>query len=75
MARRRGRARRNKQRNGWGPTRFAMDTVGELRRAHWPSRPETIRLTGIVIGVMAVLAAFIGFFDYGVSKLSDAIFG
>jgi len=75
VARRRGRARRNKQRNGWGPTRFAMDTVGELRRAHWPSRPETIRLTGIVIGVMAVLAAFIGFFDYGVSKLSDAIFG
>ena len=60
---------------GFGPVRFAREALGELRRSHWPTREETIRLTAIVLGVCLVLALFLGLFDFGLASLSKWVFG
>ncbi len=74
MAARRRTNRRTVRSQNATPAAFARETVTELRRAHWPTRDATVRLTVIVLGVVIALAAFLGFFDYGLSKLSDLIF-
>jgi preprotein translocase subunit SecE len=44
--------------------RFFQETIGELRKVSWPSRQEAIRLTEIVIIVIAVMAVILGGLDY-----------
>lgn len=44
--------------------RFYRETVGELRKVSWPTREEAIRLTGIVLIVLAVMAAILGAVDW-----------
>lgn len=43
---------------------FFSEVKSELSKVVWPSREETIRLTGIVIVVSAVVGIFIGSLDY-----------
>lgn len=75
MAKRSARAtRKTRGRRPFAPWRFVKDTMTELGRATWPTREETIRLTMIVVSVCAVLAAFLGLFDYGLTELSRVIF-
>jgi preprotein translocase subunit SecE len=49
--------------------RYYRETVGELRKVVWPTREEAIRLTGIVLLVITVMAAVLGTFDYLFSQL------
>lgn len=47
------------------PTRVQLeksvqDTRAELRKVHWPSREDTIRLSIVVIVLSIVLAIFLG---------------
>jgi len=42
---------------------YLKGTRQELRHVNWPSRRETLRFTFIVIGVSAVVAAFLGLLD------------
>ena len=49
-----------------GIGRFMGETISELRKAVWPSREETVRLTYIVL----IIASIIGFILGGL----DAIF-
>ena len=49
--------------------RFFRETIGELRRVSWPTRPEAWRLTIIVIVVLIVMAIFLGSVDWVGSKL------
>ncbi len=74
MAKRSVRAARARSGRSFGPWRFAKDTLAELRRSTWPTRQETVRLTVIVVGVCIALAAFLGLFDYGLTKLSAVVF-
>ncbi|MFC2028346.1 preprotein translocase subunit SecE [Chloroflexota bacterium] len=46
-------------------SRFVRETVGELRKVSWPSRPEAINLTIIVLIVMVITGVFL----YGVDLL------
>jgi preprotein translocase subunit SecE len=55
--------------------RFFQETIGELRKVSWPSRREAIRLTWIVIGVIIVMAAFLGGLDFIYSRLFAIILG
>ncbi|MBI1960741.1 MAG: preprotein translocase subunit SecE [Candidatus Liptonbacteria bacterium] len=48
---------------------FITEARQELRRIEWPTRRETARLTGIVIGLSFLMAIFLGFFDYVFSFL------
>ena len=41
------------------------DVVSELRKVTWPTRPETMNLTMVVVVVSAALGAFLGALDFG----------
>ena len=55
--------------------RLLGEVVSELRRVTWPTRQETFRLTLMVLGVSAVIGAFLGFVDLGFARLFDVILG
>lgn len=44
--------------------KFYRETVGELRKVVWPTRQEATRLTLIVLSVIIISSAFLGFFDW-----------
>ena len=50
------------------PITFLQETVSELRKAVWPSKEETARLTVIVMVLAGVMSFFLGgldrFFDF-----------
>ncbi|MBI2035712.1 MAG: preprotein translocase subunit SecE [Candidatus Liptonbacteria bacterium] len=43
---------------------FLQESRKELMRVNWPTREETMRLTGIVIVISVALASFLGVFDF-----------
>jgi preprotein translocase subunit SecE len=55
------------------PLVFLKETQKELKKASWPSKKETTRLTIIVILVSLTVAAFIGFLDFSFTKLIEII--
>lgn len=44
--------------------KYWRETRGELRKVTWPTRQESLRLTGIVVGVTIAFAAFLWVFDF-----------
>ena len=50
------------------PITFLQETLSELRKAVWPSKEETTRLTVIVIVLAVAVGVFLGgldrFFDF-----------
>ncbi|MDE2025052.1 MAG: preprotein translocase subunit SecE [Patescibacteria group bacterium] len=51
------------------PLSFLMETREELKKVIWPTRQEVVRLTGVVIGVSAIVGLFIGGLDFVFTKL------
>jgi preprotein translocase SecE subunit len=43
---------------------FLLESKKELHRVNWPTREETMRLTGVVIALSVAVAAFLGAFDF-----------
>jgi preprotein translocase subunit SecE len=43
--------------------RYFQDTASELRKVAWPTRPQTVRLTLIVLGTMLAFTIFLGLLD------------
>jgi preprotein translocase subunit SecE len=43
--------------------RFYRETIGELKKVSWPTRTEAIHLTIIVVFVLILMAAILGFVD------------
>jgi len=54
-------------------TEFLKDVRIELRKVSWPSRQETIKLTGVVILISVILAAFLGLLDFGFITLLNKL--
>ena len=54
---------------------FFKDVEVETRRISWPSVRETIRSTGAVIFISAILTAFIGLVDFLFSLIVKYILG
>jgi len=52
---------------------FFPEAVEELRKAHWPTRQETIRLSILVLIVCVVVGAILGAIDYGFTRLIGAL--
>jgi preprotein translocase subunit SecE len=44
--------------------RYFRETAGEMRKVTWPTWPEARNLTGIVLVVLALMAAILGGVDY-----------
>ncbi len=47
----------------------------ELGRVVWPSREELFRMTSVVIGFLIVIAGFIAVVDFGLTKVSNVLYG
>ena len=45
-------------------TKYIRQTMSELRQVSWPSQRQTIMYTILVIAISAVVALFVGAFDY-----------
>jgi len=48
---------------------FFSDAVEELRKAHWPTRRETARLSLLVLIVCVIVGGILGAIDYGFTRL------
>ncbi len=55
--------------------RFFQETIGELRKVSWPTRQEAIRLTEIVLIVIAIMAFILGGLDWVYAKFFGVILG
>jgi preprotein translocase subunit SecE len=49
--------------------RFFVEVVAELRRAHWPTRQEALRLSLMVLVVIIVIGTVLGALDLGFTRL------
>ena len=56
----------------WRP-RWVMDIISELRKVVWPSRPDTMHLTVVVLIVSVVIGLFLGGVDLGFAWLVEHI--
>ena len=56
-------AKRAKRKDQNAIQRYGRETIAELRKVSWPTRPEALGLTRIVIIVMLIMAAILGSLD------------
>jgi len=50
---------------------FFKEVKSEMSKVTWLTRRQSLRLTGIVIGVSVVVSAFISILDYFFTKLME----
>jgi preprotein translocase subunit SecE len=48
---------------------FFAEVVAELRKAHWPTRQEAVRLSILVLVVCIVVGAILGALDWAFTRL------
>lgn len=51
---------------------YFRDTIGELRKVHWPTRLEVRNLSAIVLAVTIAMSMILGLFDF---TFEQAFFG
>jgi preprotein translocase subunit SecE len=54
---------------------FIRETTGELRKVSWPTRPEAMRLTGLVLIVMVVVGVLLAIVEAGAAELLKLLLG
>ena len=54
---------------------FLKESVGELKKSTWLSRQEVWQSTFLVAVVVALVAAYVGVIDFGLTKLLGAVIG
>lgn len=54
---------------------YSREVIGELKKAVWPTREETRRLTIMVIIVAGAVGIFLGAIDLGFTRLVNLFFG
>ena len=52
---------------------YLRDTAAEMKHVSWPTQTQTIVYTVLVIAISAVVALFLGAFDYLFTQLLDLI--
>jgi len=53
---------------------FFSQLVEEMRKVHWPTRQEALRLSLLVIVLCAVIGAILGGLDLGFTRLFADLF-
>ena len=51
------------------------ETVGELRKVSWPTLPDALKLTRVVLLVMAAMSLVLGLLDFLFSRLVTLLLG
>lgn len=49
--------------------KYIRSTLLELKQVSWPSQNQAMMYTALVIGISAVVALYVGAFDYIFSKV------
>ncbi len=52
---------------------FIREVKVELKKVTWPTQKQVTGTTAIVIVFIFIVAAFLGFFDFGLSKLVQVV--
>ncbi len=52
---------------------YLRDTAAEMQHVKWPTRVQTITYTILVVVVSAVVALFLGAFDYAFTQLLNLV--
>jgi preprotein translocase subunit SecE len=55
-------------------TRFTQEVIAELKKVSWPTRPQLIQATMVVIVAVAIVAAYLGVVDQISEWITDRIF-
>ncbi|HNV34807.1 MAG TPA: preprotein translocase subunit SecE [Bacillota bacterium] len=53
--------------------KFFRDVRAEFKKVQWPNKKELTAYTLVVIGTVAIVAAFLGLIDYGLSAVIQAV--
>jgi preprotein translocase subunit SecE len=53
---------------------FFGEVLGELKKARWPTRQETIRLSILVLIICIIMGAILGALDYGFAEIMRHFF-
>jgi len=56
------------------PLIFFKEVVAELKKVTWPTREETIKLTGVVIAISIFVGVFIGGLDALFLRITTLVF-
>ncbi len=56
---------------GRGIQHFLHEVMVELRKTTWPTPKEAWRLTTVVIGVILIIAIYVGVIDAGLSYITE----
>jgi preprotein translocase subunit SecE len=48
---------------------FFVEVVAELRKAHWPTRQEAVRLSVLVLAVIIIVGLILGALDLAFTQL------
>ena len=49
--------------------RYPAEVIAELRKAHWPTRQEALRLSGLVLAIIVAVGLLLGVIDLGFTRL------
>ena len=60
---------------GTSISNYFREVIAELRKAVWPTKEETRRLTVMVIIISVVVGALLAVFDFGFTELVEVFFG
>ncbi len=55
-------------------SRFTQEVVAELRKVTWPTRPQLLQATTVVIVAVAIIAVFLGLADEASDRIVNFIF-
>ncbi|QGU00763.1 hypothetical protein SYNTR_2169 [Candidatus Syntrophocurvum alkaliphilum] len=53
---------------------FLINVYSELKKVHWPGRPQIIGYTGVVLFAVTLVAIIIWLFDMGLSFVLERLF-
>lgn len=59
----------------WKIVNSFRNMASELKKVTWPTRPELINYSLVVLVFMAAMAIIIGIIDFGAAKISQWIIG
>lgn len=57
------------------PLVFLRQVVAELRKVHYPTRPQVVNYFFVVLVFVSVMMALVSVLDFGLGKAMFAIFG
>jgi preprotein translocase subunit SecE len=55
-------------------SRFLSDVIAELRKVQWPTRPQLIQATAVVILVVAIVTIYLDIIDTILNRVVHSIF-